>query len=119
MVARWSGHRGGRLCRFGSLKRAGLEQHCVHNVLQLAHAERVNVVGAGQQSEHERDSQVGRGEVRKQEFSVALRQPPSKVGQVTNVQDVFLAGNCLAKDYSGIRTARSGLWRRREEADEL
>jgi hypothetical protein len=51
---------------------ARLEHHSLHHALQLLHCERVYALGCAEELEHERDADVGRGEVREQQLAPAL-----------------------------------------------
>mmetsp|Transcript_32092 Transcript_32092/g.84032 ORF Transcript_32092/g.84032 Transcript_32092/m.84032 type:complete len:633 (+) Transcript_32092:3256-5154(+) len=99
---------------------AGLEQHGIEERLQLVRLQRVDAVVGGEEAHHERDAQVGHGEVREQQLGVVLaecsrcvapaaaRRLGRKIGQLPHVQDVVL----------GVDKVRPRVLRRRREARE-
>eukprot|EP00976_Prorocentrum_cordatum_P042751 867004-Prorocentrum_minimum.AAC.2 len=57
----------------------------------------------GEEVEHERDTQVGRGEVGGQQFRVLPAHPPAKVGHLLHKQHVVLRLHLLAEHHGGVR----------------
>lgn len=74
---------------------ARLEEDAVEHLLQLLALQRVNAILGGEETEDERQTDVGDGEVGDQQLRVPLAQRILEVWQVLDVQHVVFRVDCI------------------------